>query len=121
MYRTFLAATAASLIALFFTATALSHGTAATLKGTVGPGFTIKLTNAGKSFKSLPAGTYAITVSDRSSIHNFVLVRTGGSAKTLTAVGFTGTKTVTVKLTKGSWTFYCAPHASFMFGKFAVK
>jgi plastocyanin len=31
-----------------------------------------------------------------------------------------GTKSVTVKLTKGQWKFYCKPHESQMFGFFAV-
>ena len=29
-------------------------------------------------------------------------------------------KTVTAKLTKGTWRFFCAPHASAMFGRFGV-
>jgi plastocyanin len=28
---------------------------------------------------------------------------------------------VKVKLTKGEWKFYCAPHESSMFGEFDVK
>jgi hypothetical protein len=43
------------------------------LTGTVGPGFTITLKRLGKPFKTLKAGTYSVTVTDRSNIHNFHL------------------------------------------------
>jgi plastocyanin len=121
MRRIALAATVACTTALFLTAGALSQTRATTLAGTVGPGFTIKLTKAGKAVKSLPAGTYRITVSDRSAIHNFVLEKEHGAERQITSVGFSGTKTVTMKLTRGSWKFYCEPHQSAMFGKFTVK
>lgn len=93
------------------------------LKGTVGPGFTIHLTRNGKAVKSLTAGTYVFVVSDRSSIHNFVIEQEKGGKfeKALTTVGFTGTKTVKVKLRAGKWKFYCKPHESTMFGFFTVK
>ena len=39
------------------------------LTGTVGPGFTISLKKAGKTFKLLKAGKYKITVADKSNIH----------------------------------------------------
>ena len=62
-----------------------------------------------------------IKVSDKSSIHNFVLEKSGGKfEKAITSVGFTGTKTATVTLTKGKWEFYCAPHESSMKGEFTV-
>ena len=43
-----------------------------------------------------------------------------GSTRSLTSVGATGSRTVLVKLTKGSWTYYCAPHAEVMRGTFRV-
>ena len=43
------------------------------LTGTVGPGFTISLKRFSKPLVSLKAGTYSITVSDKSNIHNFHL------------------------------------------------
>ncbi len=86
------------------------------LKGTVGPGFTITLRNAsGKKVTSLKAGTYEITVSDKSPIHDFVLEGAGLEEK-ITKVPFTGTKTVTVKLKKGKYEYYCTPHRSSMSG-----
>ncbi len=48
-----------------------------TLVGTVGPGFTITLTKAGKKVTTLPAGTYTIKVQDKSNIHNFHLTGPG--------------------------------------------
>ncbi|MBA3841270.1 MAG: hypothetical protein H0X39_01370 [Actinobacteria bacterium] len=121
MRRTLFAAATLAVVALSTSATALGQTHATALKGTVGPGFTIKLTKAGASFKALPAGTYRITVSDRAAIHNFVLEKEHGAERTITSVGFTGTKTVTMKLTKGTWKFYCEPHKSAMFGTFTVK
>src|SRR5881392_3673802 len=46
-----------------------------TLKGVVGPGFTISLKKGGKKVKTLKAGKYRIVVSDKSSFHNFTLER----------------------------------------------
>jgi plastocyanin len=113
---------ALATMALMVAATASSGSDAArTLRATVGPGFSIKLTSAGKRVASLKAGTYKFVVSDRSAEHNFVLERESGQLeRTLTAVSFIGTKTVTIKLTKGIWKFYCEPHASMMSGRFSV-
>jgi plastocyanin len=89
------------------------------LTGTVGPGFTISLKRFKKPLVSLKAGTYSITVSDKSNIHNFHL-RGPGVNKQITAVGFVGTKSITVKLTKGVYRFVCDPHATTMKGSFKV-
>ena len=95
---------------------------APTLKGTVGPGFTISLKRNGKAVKSLKAGTYKFVVSDKASIHGFTLEQEKGGKfeKALTTVPGTGTKTVTVKLKAGKWKFYCPPHESSMHGEFKV-
>jgi hypothetical protein len=89
------------------------------LTGTTGPGFTITLKKAGKKVTTLPAGTYPITVQDKSDFHNFSL--TGPGVKKSTAVSFVGTKTWTVTLKKGKYTYVCMPHASSMHGSFTVK
>ena len=89
------------------------------LTGTVGPGFTISLKRFGKPLISLKVGTYSITVSDKSNIHNFHL-RGPGVNKQITTVGFVGTKTITVRLTKGVYWFVCDPHATTMKGSFKV-
>ena len=84
------------------------------LKGVVGPGFTIKLTAKPKR-----AGTYKLTVQDKSADHNFHL--TGGGVNVKTGVGATGTKTFTVKLKAGkTYRFVCDPHAGQMFGSFKI-
>jgi len=84
-----------------------------TYKGTVGPGFTIKLAK-----KPTKAGKIKLVVADRSSIHNFHLTGPGVDVKT--SVGETGTKTFTVTLKKGTYRFVCDPHASVMKGSFKV-
>jgi plastocyanin len=85
------------------------------LVGTVGPGYTITLTKGGKKVKTLPAGTYTLVVVDKASIHNFVMEGNHWE-KQVTGVAFKGTKTLTVKLTKGKYKYYCRPHESMMFG-----
>ena len=97
-----------------------------TLKGVVGPGFTISLKKAGKSLKgaTLKAGTYKIVVSDKSDFHNFTLEREKPTKPHfefhLTGTGFTGSKTKTVTLKPGNWRFYCSNHEAMMHGDFKV-
>jgi len=93
-----------------------------TLNGTVGPGFTITLELHGKKVTTLKAGKYRIVVADRSPLHNFEIERkTGGEfEKEITDVSATGTKSVTLTLTKGKWVYYCKPHEEQMFGNFLV-
>ena len=92
------------------------------LQGTVGPGYTISLKRGTKKVTKLKAGRYAFAISDKASIHSFVIEQqTGGKfEKTLSSVSFVGKKTVTVTLKKGKWKFYCKPHESIMFGFFTV-
>ena len=91
------------------------------LVGTVGPGFTISLKSAdGKKVTSLKAGTYTITVNDRSRIHDFRL-RGPGLSKVFSSVSAVGTKSVTVKLRAGKYQFTCQPHAAAMHGAFTVR
>lgn len=92
---------------------------AQTVNGTVGPGFTITLTMHGKKVTKLKAGTYRFVISDRSSIHDFHLSGPGLD-RVLTAVDFTGTKSFSLTLKKGSYHFQCDPHASIMHGAFRV-
>jgi plastocyanin len=120
-----------TLVTLTVAALALGVGAVAaarpaatpTLKGTVGPGFTISLKSNGRTVKTLKAGKYAFAINDKGNIHNFVLEKEKGGTfeRTLTGVGFVGSKTVTIKLTRGTWKFYCAPHESSMNGTFTVK
>ena len=97
-----------------------SQAAAPKLIGKVGPGFTITLTSGGKKVTKLKAGSYRFVITDKSSIHDFVLAGPGGFNKELTGVAFQGTKSFTIKLKKGKWKYYCAPHQSLMFGNFVV-
>lgn len=111
-----IAAAAAVATVLAVTGSAGARSAVTTLKGTVGPGFTITLKNAaGKKVTTLAHGTYKITVSDKSPIHNFV-IEGPGLDKEITKLPFTGTKTVTVTLKKGKYEYYCTPHEGAMHG-----
>lgn len=124
MSRRLLVALAGIATALTVAATAFSQARLAPkLVGTVGPGYTIKLTKAGVKVRSLKAGTYRFAISDKSSIHNFTVEKETGAKveKHLTGTSFTGSKTVTLTLKRGKWKYYCSVHESTMFGFFTVK
>ena len=89
------------------------------LTGTVGPGFTITLKKGSAAVKTLKAGRYTITVTDKSKLHNFHL-KGPGLNRVITTVPFIGTKTVTVTLRRGSYTYVCDPHAQTMRGTIRV-
>lgn len=124
MSRKLLVPLAGIAAALAVAGTAFSQGRSTPkLVGTVGPGYTIKLTKGGIKVRSLKAGTYRFAITDKSSLHNFTLEReTGGRfEKHLTGTAFTGPKTVTVILKRGKWKYYCSVHESQMFGFFTVR
>jgi plastocyanin len=114
-FRTLVVVAAVAALAL----TASAGAALPKLIGTVGPGFTITLKHFNKPVKSLKAGRYTIVVSDKSSIHDFHL-KGPGVTRVITAVAFRGTKTVVVKLSKGTYTFVCDPHSTTMKGTFKV-
>jgi plastocyanin len=103
-------------------APASSHATTV-LRGSVGPGYTISLTKNGRRVTSLRAGTYRFVIADRAAVHNFVLEKERGGRfeRELTDVSAVGTRAVTIRLTRGSWKYYCEPHESMMFGAFTVR
>jgi plastocyanin len=88
------------------------------LVATDGPGFTITLKQGAKAVKTLKAGTYTITVQDKSNIHNFHL--TGPGVNKLTSVGAVKTYTWKVTLKKGTYKYICDPHKTIMKGSFTV-
>ena len=97
-----------------------SAGAAKTVKGTVGPGFTIGLSSGGKKVTRLkPHRPYRFVIDDRSSSQDFHL-RGPGINRVLSSVEFVGKKSFTLTLKKGSYRFLCDPHASFMHGAFKV-
>jgi hypothetical protein len=111
--------------ALALAGTAFSRPAATpTLKGVVGPGYSIKLTRNGHKVTKLKAGKYKLVISDKSTIHNFTLEREHPSKphfeKTITATGFTGSKTIVWTLKPGSWRAYCSNHESLMHQDFKV-
>ena len=89
------------------------------LLGTVGPGFTISLKQNGKPVRTLKPGPYTFVVSDKASIHDFHLSGPGLS-RVLTGVGFTGTKTATITLKRGTYSYKCDVHPTTMRGTFRV-
>lgn len=96
-----------------------SAPTGIAIHGTVGPGFTISLTNANNQPVSwLQPGTYTFTIDDLSDIHDFHLFGPGVDMQT--SVLATGSTSWTVKLTPGNYTFQCDPHATTMIGTFGV-
>jgi Copper binding proteins, plastocyanin/azurin family len=103
--------TAGLVAILAFAASSGAMGGATRLTGTTGPGFTITLKKAGVKVKMLKAGSYTITVNDKSKAHDFRL-RGPGLNKLITGLAFKGTKTVTVTLKKGIYTYLCDPHVA---------
>ena len=99
--------------ALAFAVPTFAATRANTLTGTVGPGFTITMNK-----KTVTAGTYVITIQDRSSIHDFHL--TGAGVNKTTSVPAMGTTKWTVKLKKGTYHFVCDPHRAIMHGVLKV-
>ena len=109
-------------VALLLTALAVVGSASAavpTVTGTVGPSFKISLTRGGKKVTRLKATTYRFKVADKSSAHDFHLSGPGVD-KVITGVGFKGTKTVTLRLRRGTYRYFCDPHSSQMHGSFSV-
>ena len=94
----------------------------AALDGTVGKndGFTISLTDdKGADITNLAAGSYKLTVHDDSGIHNFHL--SGSGVDVMTAIQQAGSKTFTVNVKAGTYTFLCDSHPATMKGTFKVS
>lgn len=106
-----------ALAALALVASAPAQA-ATKLTALVGPGFTITLKMGTTKVTKLKPGTYTIVIRDRSEDHNFHLV--GPGVNKTTGVDFVGTKTITVKLRKGTYRYVCDPHADDMRGTFRV-
>lgn len=85
------------------------------LIATVGPEFTISLTDAqGSRVGKLDPGTYEIEVTDRSDFHNFHLQ--GPGVDETTGVEFTGEATWRVTFRDGVYAFLCDVHPTSMRG-----
>jgi plastocyanin len=121
MSRTLGAVAAVAFVALSLLLAGTASAAPKTIVASVGPGFTISMKLDGKKVTKLKAGVpYRFMVTDRSSIHDFHLTGPGVN-KVITGVGFTGAKSVVLKLKSGSYTFVCDPHSSSMRGSFKVS
>ncbi|HZT91369.1 MAG TPA: plastocyanin/azurin family copper-binding protein [Gaiellaceae bacterium] len=87
--------------------------------GTVGPGFTITLTEKGKNVKTLAPGNYTFVINDKSNIHNFHLTGPGVNKKT--SVKGVGKSTWHIALRAGTYKYVCDPHKTLMHGSFVVR
>ena len=117
--------TACVTAALAAAGAAYSQGTSMpTLKGVVGPGYTISLKKGGTKVKTLRAGKYKIVISDKSNYHNFTLEREHPTSphieKHITTTAFVGPKTIVMTLKPGSWRAYCSNHEAMMHQDFKV-
>ena len=92
------------------------------LVGTVGPGFTIDLTDpSGKHVDEVEPGDYELLVHDRSEIHNFVLgSKATGERLAQTTVEFVGDQTFSIHLVTGQYGYACSPHFEIMNGSLLV-
>jgi plastocyanin len=68
---------------------------------------------------TLKAGSYTFVIADKASIHDFHL--TGPGVNKTTSVAGKGTSTWKLTLKKGTYTYVCDPHSSFMKGSFTVS
>ena len=109
----------AALAVLALVAVVPAQAAVPKLTGTVGPGFTISLKKSGTVVKTLKAGKYSLTVSDKSGFHNF-RIKGPGKINKATSVAKQGTTTWTLTLVKGTYTIQCDPHASTMKRTFKV-
>jgi plastocyanin len=91
------------------------------LVGTVGPGYTIELKQGSTDVTAMKAGTYTLTVTDAAAMHDFALQAPDGTVTQITDLPFVGTKSATVSLTPGTWTYFCQPHSTQMRGSFTVS
>ena len=105
-------------IAIIATVLAVSASSAAaappkTVTGTVEFGYAIHM-----NVSTLKHGTYRLVIHDESPYHDFHL--TGPGVDLATDVGTTGTRTITLRLRKGVYRYFCDSHAGAMFGTLTV-
>ncbi len=95
------------------------HAADPVLHATVGPGFSISMTDAsGIKVTRVPSGSYSIQVRDLSAEHSFHL--TGPGVDKFTDIAGTGDVTWDVTLVDGSYTFRCDAHPGTMRGTLKV-
>jgi plastocyanin len=82
-----------------------------TFVGTVSAVGKLTLKSGGISVTKVKAGRYKITVGDKSKTQGFMLQQKGHTAKVITSAPFVGTKSVTLTLGAGQWSFYSTASA----------
>ena len=103
----------------FRVGTPTAGGTDPTLRAITGSDFAVALVGADFApVRRLEAGTYTIRVEDRSPDHNFRV--TGPGVNASTTLAGVGSREVTVRLTGGTYSFFCDPHTLTMLGEFNV-
>lgn len=108
-----------SLVAFAVFAAGSAGASTPKLSGFVNDSFKIGVTKGGKTVSSLKAGMYVLVVADTTSNHNFHIK--GPGVDKATSVGGKGTTRWTLRLRKGTYTYVCDPHSSFMKGSFTVR
>jgi hypothetical protein len=94
-------------------------GTGTTLRAVTGSDFAIALVGEDNApVTRLDRGTYTIAIDDRSPDHNFHLVGPGIDRETTLAA--VGQQTWTVRVTGGTYSFFCNPHTLTMTGRFSA-
>jgi hypothetical protein len=88
------------------------------LSGEVGPGFEIRLLQAGAVVTHLDPGTFTIEVDDRSDLHNFHL--SGPGVDMATSPGAVEKATWQVTFVDGRYRYVCDVHPTQMRGEFTV-
>ena len=100
---------ACSLLAAAVVVPGAGQAAGTNLIGTVGPGFTINLTDAaGNTVTHINPGSYTITVHDKSDLHNFHLF--GPGVDQATDVVFVGDETWNVTFGNGKYQMQCDAH-----------
>ena len=110
MKRLLISTAVLAVLAVPLVAPATVAATAQPLAAVTGPDMTIAVRKSGRAITRLKAGTYRITVSDRSAAHDFVLTGPGIRNRMITGLGFRGTRSATVTLRPGRYEYYCTPH-----------
>jgi hypothetical protein len=112
---------AVALVAASASLALAGSAAASTFYGRVGPGMTIVLKRAnGNDVTSVAPGRHTFLIRDRSSMHNFVLLR-GSTELKRTGVEFRGKRTWTIRIRRGArYKFHCSTHPRQMRGSFGV-
>jgi len=99
---------------------AVKSSTSSTIRVALAANDRLTVTLAGKALKRLPAGTYTVVVSDRSSRRDVSLRKIGGGGTTLTPKSFVGTRQSAVDLSTGQWKLFSAANEAGVFSFFTV-